>query len=104
VRIVASLLGVQLTALEVRVSGEVDVRGALGLDADVPVGFQSLHCEVHLGVAPGTPPALLHKPQAAAERCCVVQQTLRSPPPVATRFFVADDAAQPARDQATPAA
>jgi uncharacterized OsmC-like protein len=89
VRIVANLLGVQLAALEVRVSGDVDVRGALGLDAAVPVGFQTLRCEVHLTVAPGTPPALLHKLQTAAERCCVVQQTLRSPPPVVTRFHVA---------------
>lgn len=89
VRIVASMLGVQLTALEVRVSGEVDMRGALGMDATVPVGFQSLRCDVHLAVAPGTPPALLQKLQAAAERCCVVQQTLRAPPPVATHFHVA---------------
>ena len=89
VRIVASLLGVQITALEVRVSGEVDVRGALGMDATVPVGFQSLRCDVHLAVTPGTPPALLQKLQMAAERCCVVQQTLRTPPPVATCFHVA---------------
>jgi uncharacterized OsmC-like protein len=89
VRIVASMLGVQLTALEVRVSGEVDVRGALGMDAAVPVGFQALRCDVHLRVSPGTPPALLQKLQTAAERCCVVQQTLRTPPPVATRFHVA---------------
>jgi uncharacterized OsmC-like protein len=92
VRIVASLLGVQLTALQVRVSGEVDVRGAMGLDASVPVGFQALRCEVHLGVAPGTAPHLLQKLQTAAERCCVVQQTLRAPPPVATRFHWADAA------------
>ena len=93
VRMVANLLGVQLTALQVRVSGEVDVRGAMGLDAAVPVGFQALRCEVHLAVAPGTPAALLDKLQVAAERCCVVQQTLRSPPPVATRFHWADAAA-----------
>ncbi len=92
VRIVASLLGVQITALEVRVSGEVDVRGALGMDAAVPVGFQSLRCEVHMTVAPGTPLALLQKLQIAAERCCVVQQTLRAPPPVLTRFYWADTA------------
>lgn len=102
VRIVASLLGVQLTALEVRVSGAVDVRGALGLDAAVPVGFQSLHCDVHLGVAPGTPPALLQKLQTAAERCCVVQQTLRAPPPVATRFLWADGRAGTLPDANSP--
>jgi len=34
----------------------------------------------------GTSPDLLKKLQVAAERCCVVQQTLKSPPPVKTIF------------------
>lgn len=86
VRMVANLLGVELLALEVRVSAEVDVRGAMALDAAVPVGFQSMRCEVQLQAKEGTPPELLEKLRVAAERCCVVQQTLKSPPPVETRF------------------
>ena len=86
VRMVANRLGVEILALEVRVSAQVDVRGTLGMDANVPVGFQSMTCEVNLTVADGTPDKLLNSLQIAAERCCVVQQTLRHPPTVTTCF------------------
>jgi uncharacterized OsmC-like protein len=86
VRMVANILGVELTHLEVTVTAAADVRGAMAMDATVPVGFQSMTCEVNLKVKEGTPPDLLKKLQVAAERCCVVQQTLKSPPPVKTRF------------------
>jgi uncharacterized OsmC-like protein len=86
VRMVANILGVELTQLEVSVTAAADVRGAMAMDAMVPVGFQSMTCEVKLKVKEGTPPDLLKKLQVAAERCCVVQQTLKSPPPVKTSF------------------
>ena len=86
VRMVANLLGVELTELEVRVTATADVRGAMAMDASVPVGFQSMTCEVKMKVKDGTSPDLLQKLQVAAERCCVVQQTLKSPPPVKTSF------------------
>lgn len=86
VRMVANRLGVEILALEVRVAAQVDVRGTLGMEADVPVGFQSMTCDVDLAVKEGTPEKLLKALQLAAERCCVVQQTLRHPPPVMTRF------------------
>ena len=75
-------------ALEVRVTAQVDVRGALGMESDVPVGFQSMTCDIHLKVKEGTPPKLLGALHAAAQRCCVVQQTLDQPPPITTRFRV----------------
>jgi len=86
VRMVANLLGIELTALEVRVTATADVRGAMAMDSTVPVGFQSMSCEVNLQVKDGTPPELLEKLRFAAERCCVVQQTLKSPPQVKTTF------------------
>jgi uncharacterized OsmC-like protein len=86
VRMVANLLGVELIELEVRVSATADVRGAMAMDASVPVGFQSMTCDVRMKVKDGTSPDLLQKLQVAAERCCVVQQTLKSPPPVKTSF------------------
>lgn len=86
VRMVANLLGIELTALAVRVTATADVRGAMALNAEVPVGFQSMRCEVDLKVKAGTAPELLQKLRTAAERCCVVQQTLRNPPPVETTF------------------
>ncbi len=86
VRMVANLLGIELTHLEVRVTATADVRGAMAMDAAVPVGFQAITCEVRYAVADGVPPELLEKLHAAAERCCVVQQTLKSPPAVKTSF------------------
>lgn len=87
VRMVASILGVELTSLEVRVTATADVRGAMAMDQAVPVGFQSMACDVNLQVKDGTPPELLEKLRSAAERCCVVQQTLKSPPPIKTTFI-----------------
>jgi uncharacterized OsmC-like protein len=86
VRMVANRLGVEILALEVRVTAQVDVRGALGMGADVPVGFQSMTCDIDLSVKEGTPAKLLESLHVAAQRCCVVQQTLHHPPPVKTRF------------------
>ena len=93
VRMVANRLGIDIIALEVRVTAQVDVRGALGMEAEVPVGFQSMTCDVHLKVKDGTPPKLLEVLNSAAQRCCVVQQTLHQPPPITTRFsgFPMDD-------------
>lgn len=85
-RMVANLLGITLTHLEVRVIASVDVRGTMAMDPGVPVGFQTIHCEVQYSTQEGTPAALLQKLQIAAERCCVVQQTLKSPPKVKTTF------------------
>ena len=86
VRMVANLLGVELTELEVRVTAGADVRGAMAMDPAVPVGFHSITCDVRLKAKEGTPPALLEKLSVAAERCCVVQQTLKAPPQVKTTF------------------
>lgn len=86
IRMVANAMGIELTGLEVRVRGTVDVRGALAVQKDVPVGFQSITCDIHLQVAEGTPVDQLERLRAAADRCCVVGQTLRSPPAVKTTF------------------
>lgn len=86
VRMVANLMGIELTALEVQVKATVDVRGALGIDKDVPVGFQSISCDIHLKAKEGTPPEMLEKLRVAAARCCVVGQTLQAPPAIQTTF------------------
>lgn len=87
VRMVANLMGIELLALEVQVKASVDVRGALGIHKDVPVGFQSITCDIHLKAKDGTPPEMLEKLRLAAERCCVVGQTLQSPPAIQTSLY-----------------
>lgn len=88
IRLVAANMGIELTALEVHVRGVVDIRGALGIQKDVPVGFQSITCDVHLQAKTGTSPETLHVLRVAAERCCVVMRTLQAPPPVNTAYHM----------------
>jgi len=54
----------------------------------VPVGFQSMRCDVRLRAKTGTDPRLIAKLKAAAEESCVVLQTLRAPPRVEMQFEV----------------
>ena len=86
IRMVANLLKIELEHLEVNVKGKVDVRGTMAVDTSVPVGFQSMACNVDLKAKPGTPEKLLKKLEQAAKQCCVVQQTLQNPPPIETKF------------------
>lgn len=87
-RIIADRLGVKLTSLEVDVTGDIDVRGTLAVDRDVPVGMQAMHCEVHLKAGEGTDPELLRRLLAAAERSCINLQTLQRGVPVETRLHL----------------
>jgi hypothetical protein len=45
-----------------------------------------MHCQVELHAAQETKAELLTLLQETAERCCVVQQTLRTPPLIETSF------------------
>lgn len=85
-RMVANILGIKLEYLSVEVTAKVDVRGTLLIDTTVPIGFESMHCQVELRAAQGTKPELVVMLQETAERCCVVQQTLRTPPLIETSF------------------
>lgn len=86
IRMVSNVLGVALDSLEVTVTGDVDVRGTLVVNRDVPVGFQAMRCHVALRPRSGTDPALVARLEAAAEHSCVVLQTLRVPPGIETVF------------------
>ena len=76
-RMIANLLGVELSELEVEVNGELDVRGCLGADPEVRVGFAALECKVRVAAVDGTDPKRLEALRAAAERFCVNLDTLR---------------------------
>lgn len=88
IRMVANLMGIELLELEVRVTATADVRGALAMDRSVPVGFQEMSCDVRMKVKEGASPSDIERLQVAAKQCCVVQQTLKSPPPVKTTFLL----------------
>ena len=50
----ASVRGIKLDSLEIKTRGELDLRGFLGLDDEVPAGYESIDCEV-LIKGDGTP-------------------------------------------------
>lgn len=45
---VAALMGITLTKLELEISGDIDLRGFLGVDPDVAPGYERLHYIVRL--------------------------------------------------------
>jgi hypothetical protein len=91
---IANIMGVQIESLQVSVTAGADVRGTLAMSREVPVGFQAMTCTVEFQAREGTDPNLIERLKIAAERSCVVLQTLRSPPPVEWQFKYAN---QPAR-------
>lgn len=82
IRMIANLKGIELAHLEVRVSLGADVRGTLMTGDNVPVGFQTAHMNVDLKTKCGLSKPHLHALLDAAERSCVILQTLLSPPTV----------------------
>jgi uncharacterized OsmC-like protein len=77
-RAVATALDIPLDGGTIRAEGDLDFRGTLGVDRDVPVGFTDIRVTVDLetDAAPEQLATLLK----LTERYCVVYQTLsRSP-------------------------
>ncbi len=60
----------------IRAEGELDVRGTLGLDPEVPVGFRSIRLAFELDT--DADPQAVEGLIATTEKYCVVLQTLRS--------------------------
>lgn len=85
-RIVANFMQIELEALDIEVEGDVDVRGTLGTERDVPVGFTAIRAQVNLRAAPGTRQDRLRHLALAAERACVILDTLRRGVPVSCKI------------------
>ena len=77
-RMVAERLEITIIDSEVVATAHADVRGALMVDTEVPVGFQRLHCDVRLTVPASVDKRQLKVLMAGAEQCCVVFQTLKA--------------------------
>ena len=93
IRMIADHFRVPLASLQVKVAAECDVRGCLMVDPAVPVGFQRLHCSVRLVPEGDVDRDDLHGLLAAAEKCCVVMQTLRGGVTVLTELEAIDSSA-----------
>ena len=85
-RMVAAAMGIDLQAVEVEVSGDMDFRGTMGIDPETPVGFERIRTEIR--VTADAPADRLERLAQRAERYCVVASTLRQSPELTTSFRV----------------
>ncbi len=77
---VATALELKIRDAIVKVEGDLDFRGTLGVAKDAPVGFRDIRLAFEIdGDLTEEQKATLLK---LTERYCVVYQTLRQPPPV----------------------
>lgn len=79
---VATAMGIQVRGGRISAAGVLDFRGTLGVLREAPVGFKSitLSFELDTDATPETVAKLLE----LTERYCVVYQTLKHPPELAT--------------------
>jgi uncharacterized OsmC-like protein len=84
----ATMLDIPLASATVFAEGDVDLRGTLGVDPNVRVGFQEirLRFEVETDAAPAQVDELLQ----LVERYCVVFQTIQNSPRTHVRLNVRD--------------
>lgn len=78
IRAAAAVLGITLRSVNVRAEGDVDLRGSLGISADVPVGFREIR--LAFDVDADADSAQLHQLGELADKYCVVFQTIQSIP------------------------
>jgi len=77
-QMVAASSGIETTKIEVTANGELDLRGTLGIDREVPVGFDRITLRFDVEGAGDRRDELIDK----TLRYCVVLQTLEHPPSV----------------------
>ena len=85
-QMVATNMGIPTERIEVKVEGDLDLRGTLGLSKDVPVGFDGIHLNFDV-VAPKATPEQLRGLREKTEQYCVVMQTLKRPPKIETEWI-----------------
>ena len=84
-QMVAAAMAIEIEDINVKVEGDLDLQGTLGISKEVPVGFQEirLNFDVRAPKATAEQLAALH---AKTEQYCVVMQTLQAPPKIESRW------------------
>jgi uncharacterized OsmC-like protein len=80
-QMVATSMGIDTERIEVEVEGDLDLRGTLGVDRDVPAGFESIRLSFDVE-APDASEEQVASLIEKTQRYYTVLQTLRQPPPV----------------------
>jgi len=78
---VATAMGIPTNRIEVKVEGDLDLRGTLGMSKEVPVGFETIRLRFEIDAAEATAEQL-HGLREKTEQYCVVMQTLTKPPKI----------------------
>jgi len=85
----AAALGIKLDKVEIKASGDIDLRGLFSL-AEVPAGFKNIHFDVNIEARDATP-AQLEQLKALGLGHCPVLDTLQRPIPVTSTYHLAAD-------------
>ena len=84
-------MGIEIISGQVHAEGDLDFRGTLGIDKQVPVGFQNIRLQFELET--DATEEKLAALMRLTERYCVVYQTLsQSPQMSVTRTVTANSA------------
>jgi uncharacterized OsmC-like protein len=78
-QMVATAMGIATQRIEVTVEGDLDLSGTLGINKDVPVGFEQIRLRFDI-VAPRATEEQVRSLREKTEQYCVVMQTLTKPP------------------------
>ncbi len=78
-QMVATAMGIPTNRIEVKVEGDLDLRGTLGMSKEVPVGFETIYVRFEIDV-PEAREEQIRALREKTEHYCVVMQTLTKPP------------------------
>ena len=78
-QMVATAMGIPTNRIEVKVEGDLDLRGTLGMSKEVPVGFETIYVRFEID-APEAREKQIRALREKTEHYCVVIQTLTKPP------------------------
>ncbi len=84
-QMVAAAMGLPTERIEVIVSGDLDLRGTLGISKEVPVGFEAIRVRFEID-APDATAEQLSGLREKTEQYCVVMQTLTRPRELVTEW------------------
>lgn len=85
----ASMMGIQLDSIEVKLKGDLDVRGVFGLDESVPPGYQKITCETR--IESSSDPEAIDALVRIVESRCPTLDTIRRPVEVLGRVLLNGD-------------
>jgi len=82
---VAAAMGIPVEHIDVKVEGDLDLSGTLGISKEVPVGFEKIRLKFDVR-APQATADQLRALKEKSEQYCVVMQTLLHPPKIETTW------------------